>query len=110
VIELRVSEAASRAIIEQADYYRQAVGDALALRWETAVDDAAGSLLVLPERGAPCRFQSPRLTGLRWLSIPGFSKHMVFYRYSHDEKILRVVHVIHGARDLEYLLNDGDSE
>jgi hypothetical protein len=38
VIELRISEAAALAIVEQADYYEQAADLACAQRWETAVD------------------------------------------------------------------------
>ncbi len=106
MIELRVSEAAAIAIVEQADFYREAVDEALADRWETAVDEAVRSLLVWPERGAKCRFESPALSRLRWIFVPGFMKHMVFYRYSQEEQILLVVQVLHGARDLEAILEE----
>ena len=36
MIRLRVSEAAARAIVEQADYYREVSGEKLARRWEDA--------------------------------------------------------------------------
>jgi len=78
-IELRISEAAALSIVEQADYYEQAADLSLALRWEAAVDAAIKSLLTLPERGAPCRFRSPILADLRWIFVPDFPKHMVFY-------------------------------
>ena len=39
-------------------------------------------------------------------SFPGFMKHMVFYRYSQEEQILLVVQVLHGARDLEAILEE----
>jgi toxin ParE1/3/4 len=105
VIELRVSEAAALSIVEQADYYRQASDIALALRWEQAVDQAVHSLLTWPERGALSRFRSPVLAGVRWISIPGFPKHMVFYRYQPKEQVLLIVQVLHGARNLEILLD-----
>lgn len=108
MIELRVSEAAALSIIEQADYYREVADDALAERWESAVDEAARSLLQWPERGAPCRFHSPRLTGLRWVFVPGFPKHMVFYRYLPEDGALLIVQVLHGSRDLETLLGEQD--
>ena len=104
MIELRISEAAAISIIEQADYYRDAIDNARALRWEAAVDEAVQSLLRFPERGAPCRFHSPLLAGLRWIFVPGFPKHMVFYRYSRQEQVLLIVQVLHGARDLESIL------
>jgi plasmid stabilization system protein ParE len=106
VIELRVSESAALAIIEQADYYREAQGNTLADLWETAVDDAVHSLFTMPERGALGHFRSPSLTGLRWIFIPGFPKHMIFYRYDSEEEVLMIAHVLHGSRDLEAVLND----
>lgn len=106
MIELRISEAAALSIVEQADYYSQASDAALAMRWEDAVDQAVNSLRSLPERGALCRFRSPALTGLRWILVPGFPKHMVFYRYLPQERAILIVHVLHGARDLETLLDD----
>jgi plasmid stabilization system protein ParE len=106
VIELRVSEAASLAIVEQADYYRLAQGDSLAERWESAVDSAVRSLLSMPERGVLCRFRDPALTGIRWVLVPGFPKHMIFYRYSSQDEALLIVQVLHGARNLEVILNE----
>jgi plasmid stabilization system protein ParE len=106
VIELRISEAAALSIVEQADYYQQAADLALALRWEAAVDEAVHSLLKWPERGAPCRFRAPALAGLRWLFVPGFPKHMVFYRYLPQEQAIRIVQVLHGARNLETILDE----
>jgi plasmid stabilization system protein ParE len=42
------------------------------------------------------------------LAVPGFPKHLVFYRYLAEEDTLRVVHVLHGARNLEVLLDAGE--
>ncbi len=109
MIALRISEAAALSIIEQGDYYQQASDRALAARWETAVDQAVHSLLSQPERGALVRFRSPILTELRWIPIPGFPKHMLFYRYLPQEQAVLIVQVLHGARKLEVILND-DSE
>jgi plasmid stabilization system protein ParE len=108
LIELRISEAAALSIIEQADYYQQAEDLALAQRWEDAVDLAIHSLLTWPERGTPSRFRSADLTDLRWVRVPGFPKHMVFYRYLECEKAIRIVQIMHGARDLETLLKEGE--
>ena len=72
MIELRITEAAARSIVEQSDYYTQVADFSLALRWEEAVDEAIGSLLNWPARGAPCRFRATQLAGLRWIFVPGF--------------------------------------
>jgi len=108
VIELRISEAAARSIVEQAEYYEEAADLALAQRWEMAVDRAMHSLLNWPERGAPCRFRSPALAGIRWIFIAGFPKHMVFYRYRPSDQVVLIVQVLHGARNLETVLDESE--
>ena len=105
MIGLRVSEVAALAIVEQADYYQQASDTALAQRWEAAVDQAIHSLLQQPERGTLCRFRSPSLAGVRWILVSGFPKHMIIYRFSHHEQAIQIIHVLHGARDLETLFD-----
>ena len=105
-MQLRVTEAAARSIIEQADYYQEAADTSLAHRWEAAVDEALRSLLHLPLRGAPCRFHAPALSGLRWIPVPGFPRHMVFYHHHSDERTILIVQVLHGARNLALLLDD----
>ncbi len=100
MIELRVSEAAALSIVEQADYYEQIASSDLARRWELAVDEAMLSLLQLPQRGARCRFRSPMLADLRWIPVPGFPRHMIFYRYLAHEEAVLIVQVQYGARNL----------
>lgn len=104
--QLRVYEDAALSIVEQADYYQEKAGAALALRWESAVDEAINSLLRWPKMGSLCRFRSLSLAGLHWTSVPGFPKHMVFYRYVQAEGTVFVVQVLHGARDIESLFGD----
>jgi toxin ParE1/3/4 len=106
VIELRLSEAAAVSIVEQSDYYRQVAGAAVADRWELAAAEAFRSLLHNPERGAACRFRNAALKDLRWILMPGFPRHLLFYRYNADEEILLIVQVLHGARDIEVLLKE----
>jgi len=105
-MKLRVKEAAAVSILEQSDYYRQVADASLALRWEASVDEAIHSLLNLPERGRPCRLRPEHLSGLRWILVPGFPKHMVFYQVLSDIQVILVVHVLHGARNLEVLLDE----
>ena len=105
-MELRISEAAAVSIVEQADYYEQASDRALAQRWEIAVDEAVHSLLSWPERGALCRFRSASLVDMRWIFVSGFPKHMVFYRYLPHGQVILIVQILHGARNLEALLDE----
>lgn len=106
MIELRISEAAARSILEQADFYRETLDAALAARWESAVDELAHSLIRMPERGTPCRFENPALSNLRWVFVPGFPKHMVFYRYLAEERAILIIQVLHGARNLDVILSE----
>jgi toxin ParE1/3/4 len=106
VTKLRISEAAAVSVLEQSDYYLQASDTPLAQRWEASVDDAVHSLLDWPERGTLCRFRSPSLADVRWVSIYGFPKHMVFYRYLSLEDAILIVQVLHGARNLETILDE----
>jgi plasmid stabilization system protein ParE len=107
-MQLRVSEAAALSVIDQADYYRQASDSSLADRWEKAVDQAMRALLLQPERGTSCRFREMTLREMRWIPIPGFPRHMIFYRYLPAEQAVVIVHVLHGARDWESILQADD--
>ncbi len=104
--KLRVNEAAAFSIVEQADYYAERGGTELALRWEAGVDEAIFSLLRWPEIGSPCRFRSPKLAGMRWISVRDFQKHLILYRYSQAEDTVFIVQVLHGARDIDFILGD----
>jgi plasmid stabilization system protein ParE len=109
-MQLRITEAAARSIIEQADYYQHASDASLSQRWEVAVDAALRSLQRLPGRGAPCRFHAPALAGMRWISIPDFPRHMIFYRHSSAERTILIVQVLHGARNLQQILKDAQEK
>ena len=104
-MRLEVLEAAALAIVEQADYYELKSGPALSRRWEGAVDEAIQRLLQWPESGALARFRSPKLKDIRWAAISGFPKYLIFYRYRAENETLLVIHVLHGARDLEAILD-----
>ncbi len=104
--KLRISEAAAASILEQSDYYLLASDTPLAQRWEAAVDDAVHLLLDWPERGTLCRFRLSSLMDVRWIPISGFPKHMVFYRYLSLEDAILIVQVLHGARNLETILDE----
>lgn len=89
-------------ILEQADWYANHSGKALTRRWENAVESAVLSVVRRPATGAPCAFRSLELLGVRRVAIPGFKKHLLFYKFNEEE--LFVLRVVHGARDLEALL------
>lgn len=92
-------------VVEQAIYLGQEASEEVALRFIDAVDAAFRRLADTPEIGRLCELRSPRLAGLRSWSVPGFEKHLIFYRV--DEDLVEVVRIVHGARDLALALEDG---
>ncbi|MBZ5573784.1 MAG: type II toxin-antitoxin system RelE/ParE family toxin [Acidobacteriia bacterium] len=89
-------------ILEHADWYAAQSGQRLARRWEKANTSALLRIVRNPSAGTPCRFRQEDLRDVRWVVIPGFSKHLLFYRFRGAE--ILVLRVLHGARDLESLL------
>lgn len=55
-------------------------------------------LLELPESVPLYRHPRAVAIGLRVLRVPGFPNHLLFFRVVEEE--VRVLHVVHGARDL----------
>lgn len=99
--KLCLSDVATNDILEQADWYRQHSGQALANRWESAVTAALLRIVENPNSGSLCRFSADELQGIRRMPIARFPKHLVFYRAESGE--ILILRVIHGARDLESL-------
>ena len=102
-LRLVFSDAAIADILEQADWYAAQAGRRLAKRWEKSVKSAISNAVKRPGAGAPCTFGVPELRNIKHLTIPGFPKHLLFYRFDDDE--IFVLRVVHGARDLEKLFS-----
>lgn len=105
-IRLVITERAAQSIVEQAEYYLHREGHSLAQRWDAAALKAIGSLRNTPGSGALCGFRDPELRNLRHTGIPGFPRHLIFYEWLRDQSLIRVVDVVHGARDIEALLTE----
>jgi toxin ParE1/3/4 len=100
--ELRLTDVAVSDIQEQADWYEQCSGDDLAKRWENEVTAALIRIEKNPRSGAKCGFSANELQNIRRMPIAGFPRHLIFYRVEKGE--IRILRVVHGARDLESLL------
>jgi plasmid stabilization system protein ParE len=100
--ELRLTDVAVSDIQEQADWYEQRADRALARRWESETTAALIRIEKNPRSGAKCGFRADELQGVRRMSVAGFPRHLIFYRF--EEKTIRIIRVVHGARDLESLL------
>jgi toxin ParE1/3/4 len=57
-----------------------------------------------PDVGRPRRFRDPKLRDVRSWRIAGFENYLIFYRRVAGG--IQVIHVYHGARDIEALLGE----
>jgi plasmid stabilization system protein ParE len=65
-------------------------------------------LAAFPEGGTRVRLKHAQLEDCRFILVPGFEKMLIFYKLT-DEKI-QIVRVLHGARDIESVLDEGSFE
>jgi toxin ParE1/3/4 len=57
-----------------------------------------------PGLGRPQKFSNPRLKGVRSWRVSGFDNYLIFYRPIPEG--IQVLHVYHGARDIETLFGE----
>ena len=62
------------------------------------------TLAATPGLGRPRKFRNRRLKGVRSWRVSGFDNYLIFYRPTADG--IQVLHVFHGARDIEALLGE----
>jgi toxin ParE1/3/4 len=103
-VSIEVLPQASTDIRVQQNYYVVKSGQELAKKWMVSVKTTIRSLSQFPERGALVPFQ--RLAGhsLRRITVSGFRNHLIFYEYLPGIRLVQVVSVLHGARDVESLI------
>ena len=75
----------------------------------TAVVEAAyetfKNLAAHPELGPQRKFRNPRLREVRSFRVSGYENYVIFYRPVHQG--IQVLHIYHGARNLERLFGEG---
>ncbi|HWE35428.1 MAG TPA: type II toxin-antitoxin system RelE/ParE family toxin [Isosphaeraceae bacterium] len=78
-------------------------------RFLQALERISLQIAARPDIGAPYPVADPALARLRCVRVPRFRNHLVFY-LTFDDRI-EVVRVLHGARDVDSLLDDvGDGD
>lgn len=92
---------ARRDIVAIADYLDE-INQALSERFLEAVEQTCARLDNMPGLGAPYPLVNPRLQYLRHHPIRGFPNYIVFYLPTDNG--IEVVRVLHGARDIDTLL------
>jgi toxin ParE1/3/4 len=69
-----------------------------------AAEETFKQLAKRPQMGKMTQFSNPFLAGIRQQAIKGFRKYLVFY-FPIDEGV-EILRVIHGARDIEAILDE----
>jgi toxin ParE1/3/4 len=106
--QYRVLPAADRDLDDQASYLAAQASLDQALRFYDAASATFAKLASMPGIGERWPSTNPRLAGLRVGRIEGFEKHLVFYRPVADG--IEVIRIIHGARDIDNVLESGSVE
>jgi plasmid stabilization system protein ParE len=110
VLRLIVRPPATRAIADQARYYRLRATTELAARWRAAAAQAIRSLRTLPERGSLIDLEEETAQTIRRLPIEGFPRHLIFYCLDSEAAAVIVLLVSHGSRDMDPLLREESEE
>jgi toxin ParE1/3/4 len=102
-MKLIVHDAAARDLEEQAAYI--AHHDAATGRrfLESARTTMLG-LLRMPQKGRRRPMRDAALEDLRSYPVRGFANHLIFYRVLENE--VEVIRVLHGARDIDPILEE----
>jgi toxin ParE1/3/4 len=73
-------------------------------RFLNSAEEMFRLLAAHPEAGPVCFAKSPKLKGIRFLPIRNFENFLIFYKPR--EGGVDILHIIHGARDFQSLLEE----
>jgi toxin ParE1/3/4 len=104
VPEVFVRARARRDILSIADYLEEHGSPETAQRFLGATQSTFETLANMPKLGSLCEFRKSALRRIRRWPVKGFENWMIFYQPRRNG--VEIVHVIHGARDIESLLGD----
>lgn len=90
-------------LLEHIDYLANDNVNA-ASRLIEAVEIAFERLSQMPEIGSIREFSNPRLSCVRMWPVPKFPRYLIFYQVAEDS--IRILRVLHGARDIPALFDD----
>jgi toxin ParE1/3/4 len=99
--QIIIDPAADRDIDEQLAYLADRSVD-VAVRYLEATEQTFEFLALTPGIGAEFPHDHPRLAGVRKWPINGFENYLAFYIT--DEESIRIIRILHGARDVERIL------
>lgn len=90
-------------LIELATYIAEDNLDA-SDRFLAAAEETFKQLAKMPGMGKLNQFYNPNLADVRQQAVKGFQKYLVFYRPT--DSGVEILRVIHGARDIEAILDE----
>lgn len=99
---LTIRPRAWREIRQHLEYLEEQAGLEVAERFLESVMQSAEDLARMPKMAPLCGFRRRALRLIRRWPIKGFENWLIFYQARRDGA--EIVHVIHGARDIEELL------
>lgn len=101
--ELTVRATARREIKAHGVYLEKHASAEVADGFLAAVKSTFEDLARMPRMGVLCGFRRPSARHLRRWPVKEFENWLIFYQAKHDG--IEVVHLMHGARDIETLLD-----
>ncbi|MGD0294917.1 MAG: type II toxin-antitoxin system RelE/ParE family toxin [Terracidiphilus sp.] len=99
--EVFVRARARRDILSNAEYLEEHGSAETAQRFLDATKSTFEALAKMPKAGVLCTFRSPVLRPIRRWPVKGFENWLIFYQPRRDG--VEIIHLIHGARDIESL-------
>jgi len=106
-LRLIIKPRATEDLGEQFDYYAEQASLETAIRFLDAAQASFEDLLRMPGSGVRRETENPALQGLRQWRVRGFEAILIFYQVT--EEALFIARVLHGARDLDALLDEADA-
>ena len=104
VKRVRIMPQAERDLNSETVYLAEEADAETGIRFFEAAHETFQALLVMPGMGRLRALKNPRLTDMRQWSVSGFEKYLIFYRTVPTG--IDVVRVLHGARDVNRVLDE----
>jgi len=100
------SDEAVNDVIDAADYIAQQAGLNTSDKFLQAVKTSYRQIADMPGVGSLRDYGQPTLQGMRRWHVTKFPKYLIFYMTAEAE--LRILRVLHGARDIETILTPSE--
>ena len=95
-------------LLEQFVYFGEQASVEVAERYFAAVDETCALLVKQPNSGTQYESGIGRLAGMRRFPVRGFHNHLIFYLPQLGG--IEVIRVLHGARDIDNIFAEEESD